>query len=82
MDWGVQIYAFSSLVRQIYIEYTAKISNGIDTSRHLGLTKAYILSICEIGKLNSLQGLFFLRDVSKYRIGELKNMNDLHKLEI
>ncbi|XP_020698614.1 putative disease resistance protein RGA4 [Dendrobium catenatum] len=48
------------------------------------LPKNCISSICEIGKLKSLQELhkFKLKDVSGYRIGELKNMNDLYKLGI
>ncbi|KAI0503603.1 hypothetical protein KFK09_014537 [Dendrobium nobile] len=58
--------------------------NNLLNLRYMTLPKNCISSICEIGKLKSLQELykFILRDVSGYRIGELKNMNDLYKLGI
>ncbi|KAI0503557.1 hypothetical protein KFK09_014491 [Dendrobium nobile] len=58
--------------------------NNLSSLRYMKLPKNCISSICEIGKLKSLQELdhFILRDVSGYRIGELKNMNDLYKLGI
>ncbi|KAL0920589.1 hypothetical protein M5K25_009734 [Dendrobium thyrsiflorum] len=58
--------------------------NNISNLRYLTLPDYYISSICGIGKLKSLQELnmFDLRDVSGYRIEELKNMNDLCKLGI
>ncbi|KAH0433806.1 hypothetical protein IEQ34_026937 [Dendrobium chrysotoxum] len=61
--WGVRTY----------IEYVTKISNDIDNSCHLRLTKACILSICEIGKLKPLQGLdeFYVKNEISYKIGEL-----------
>ncbi|KAI0503730.1 hypothetical protein KFK09_014669 [Dendrobium nobile] len=51
---------------------------------YVKLPKNCISWICEIGKLKSLQevDMFDLRDVSGYRIGEMKNMNDLYKLGI
>ncbi|PKU61941.1 putative disease resistance RPP13-like protein 1 [Dendrobium catenatum] len=58
--------------------------NNLSNLRYMKLPKNGISSICEIGKLKYLQYLykFILRDVSGYRIGELKNMNDLYKLGI
>ncbi|KAI0503721.1 hypothetical protein KFK09_014660 [Dendrobium nobile] len=58
--------------------------NNLSNLRYVKLPKNSISWICEIGKLKSLQELhkFILRDVSGYRIGELKNMNDLYKLRI
>ncbi|KAI0503621.1 hypothetical protein KFK09_014555 [Dendrobium nobile] len=58
--------------------------NNLLNLRYVTLPKNCISSICEIGKLKSLQELymFILRDVSGYRIGELKNMTDLYKLGI
>ncbi|PKU59511.1 Putative disease resistance RPP13-like protein 1 [Dendrobium catenatum] len=58
--------------------------NKLLNLRYVKLPKNCISWICEIGKLKSLQELckFILRDESGYRIGELKNMNDLYKLGI
>ncbi|KAL0920676.1 hypothetical protein M5K25_009833 [Dendrobium thyrsiflorum] len=58
--------------------------NNLSNLRYVKLPENCISSICGIGKLNSLQELdtFDLRDVSGYRIGELKNMIDLCKLGI
>ncbi|XP_020698138.2 putative disease resistance protein RGA3 [Dendrobium catenatum] len=58
--------------------------NNLLNLRYVKLPKNCISSICEIGKLKSLQELyhFILRNVSGYRIGELKNMTDLYKLGI
>ncbi|XP_028552221.1 putative disease resistance protein RGA3 [Dendrobium catenatum] len=58
--------------------------NSLSNLRYMKLPKICISSICEIGKLKSLQELYIfdLRDVSGYRIGELKNMLDLYKLGI
>ncbi|KAI0503691.1 hypothetical protein KFK09_014628 [Dendrobium nobile] len=58
--------------------------NNLSNLRYVNLPKNCISSICEIGKLKSLQELhkFILRDVSGYRIGELQTMNDLYKLGI
>ncbi|KAH0461879.1 hypothetical protein IEQ34_009454 [Dendrobium chrysotoxum] len=58
--------------------------NNLSNLRYVKLPENCISSISGIGKLNSLQELdmFDLRDVSGYRIGELKNMNDLCKLGI
>ncbi|KAI0514034.1 hypothetical protein KFK09_010068 [Dendrobium nobile] len=51
---------------------------------YMNLSQNFFSSICGIGKLMSLQelGMFDLRDVSGYRIGELENMNDLCELGI
>ncbi|KAI0519577.1 hypothetical protein KFK09_007028 [Dendrobium nobile] len=58
--------------------------NNLSNLRYLHLSENFISSICGIGKLKSLQELdkFIPRDVSGYRIGELKNMKDLYKLGI
>ncbi|KAH0463426.1 hypothetical protein IEQ34_008008 [Dendrobium chrysotoxum] len=58
--------------------------NNLSNLRYMKLPENCISSIRGIGKLKSLQELnmFDLRDVSGYRIGELKNMNDLFKLGI
>ncbi|KAL0920623.1 hypothetical protein M5K25_009771 [Dendrobium thyrsiflorum] len=58
--------------------------NNLSNLHYVKLPRNYILSICGIGKLKSLQELniFNVRDVSGYRIGELENMNDLCKLGI
>ncbi|KAI0503677.1 hypothetical protein KFK09_014612 [Dendrobium nobile] len=58
--------------------------NNLSNLHYVKLPKNCISWICEIGKLKSLQELykFILRDVSGYRIGELKNMIDLYKLGI
>ncbi|KAI0503731.1 hypothetical protein KFK09_014670 [Dendrobium nobile] len=58
--------------------------NNLSNLRYVKFPENCISWICEIGKLKSLQELYIfdLRDVSGYRIGELKNMIDLYKLGI
>ncbi|XP_028550238.1 putative disease resistance protein RGA3 [Dendrobium catenatum] len=58
--------------------------NNLSNLRYMKFPMNCISSIYGIGKLKSLSELyiFYLRDVSGYRIGELENMNDLCKLGI
>ncbi|XP_028550828.1 uncharacterized protein LOC110095145 [Dendrobium catenatum] len=58
--------------------------NNLSNLRYVNFPAQCTSSICGIGKLKSLQELnmFYLRDVSGYRIGELENMNELCKLGI
>ncbi|KAI0503756.1 hypothetical protein KFK09_014697 [Dendrobium nobile] len=58
--------------------------NNLSNLRYVEFPKYYISSIYGIGKLKTLSELYLfdLRDVRGYRIGELKNMNDLCKLGI
>ncbi|XP_028551928.1 putative disease resistance protein RGA3 [Dendrobium catenatum] len=70
---------------QVYVnDFLPSDINNLSNLRYLKSLEVCISSICGIGKLKSLQELemFYLRDVSGYRIGELENMNELRKLEI
>ncbi|KAL0915929.1 hypothetical protein M5K25_013397 [Dendrobium thyrsiflorum] len=71
-------------ISQHEVDFLPSDINNLSNLHYLTLPDYYISSICGIGKLKSLQKLnmFDLRDVSGYRIEELKNMNDLCKLGI